>query len=360
MKNQFKLTVLAFLATQFTDKYEQFNKAFKLYRKTEGKNQALEVKLNRVGYTDEFLEALLYDLQKLNDISDVEIVEEKNRNKPVIELKPVKVPGVKIGEKEFPLELVKEAIVALKIKTSAKTLDGVQSAINKQTENLQSLIIAFCLPKLEPEKIDVVFEDVDQANTEASTEATAQATTEATTEPPVFTPNFELDKTEEEKSLREEFPFLNDEKCPDVMYVVVGKRIASYKRYQELHAKLQQVESGELQLSEDDRTALVAETEAHYSENRALWDELNHYATTGEILGKHDLFRERQLSQEVEQMSKEELLKYIGSSATFFSRKNKELKAAEAKGEDTAKIKLAIQEREFKFKLVNEKLGVGK
>jgi ERCC4-type nuclease len=62
----------------------------------------------------------------------------------------------------------------------------------------------------------------------------------------------------------------------------------------------------------------------------------------------------------VEEMSIEELLKYIGSSATFFSRKNKELKTAEAKGEDTAKIKQAIQEREFKLNLVNEKLGVGK
>jgi hypothetical protein len=36
------------------------------------------------------------------------------------------------------------------------------------------------------------------------------------------------------------------------------------------------------------------------------------------------------------------------------------LKTAEAKGEDTAKIKQAIQEREFKLNLVNEKLGVGK
>jgi hypothetical protein len=346
MKNQFRLTVLAFLATQFTDKYEQFNKAFELYRKTEGKNQALEVKLNRVGYTDEFLEALLYDLQKLNDISDVEIVEEKNRNKPVVEFKlqeETKEPGVKVGDLELSLEFIKGVVVTLGIKTSAKTVVGLQAAIDKQTDEVRNQIID--LASATPvNKIEVDFDNV----------------TPATTEPHVFSPNFQLDNSEEEKSLREEFPFLNDEKCPDVMYVVVGKRIAAYKRYQELHAKLQQVELGELQLSEDDRTSLVAETEAHYSENRALWDELNHYATTGEILGKHELFRLNQLKKEVEEMSKEELLKYIGSSATFFSRKNKELKTAEAKGEDTAKIKQAIQEREFKLNLVNEKLGVGK
>jgi hypothetical protein len=317
MKNQFRLTVLAFLATQFTDKYEQFNKAFELYRKTEGKNQALEVKLNRVGYTDEFLEALLYDLQHLNGITDLELVERKNLNSTEASL----------------------------------------------------------------EKIDVEFEKVEEASTEDNTEASTEATTEAT----VFTPNFEIEKKsilshpglintivgdfiekmekeyqEESTKVREEFPFLNDEKCPDVMYVVVGKRIATFKRYQELHAKLQQVESGELTLSEEEKLQLIQDTEKAYSENRALWEELNHFATTGEILGKHDLFRERQLSQEVEEMSKDELLKYIGSSATFFSRKNKELKTAEAKGTDTTKINLAIQEREFKLNLVNEKLGVGK
>jgi hypothetical protein len=287
MKNQFKLTVLAFLATQFTNKYEQFNKAFELYRKTEGKNHALEVKLNRVGFTDEFLEALLYDLQHLNGITDLELVEAKN-----------------LSEREVAVET-----------------------------------------------IDVDFEQVEESHEDTATQANSES--------PVSSPNFELEKTEEQ-SLREEFPFLNDAKCPDVMYVVVGKRIAAYKRYQELHAKIQQLESGELTLSEEDKLQLVQDTEKAYSENRALWDELNHYATTGEILGKHDLFRERQLSQEVEEMSKEELLKYIGSSATFFSRKNKELKAAEAKGTDTAKIKQAIQDREFKLNLVNEKLGVGK
>lgn len=288
MSNQFKLMVLAFLAADFADKYERFNKAFELYKQTPNKNIGLETKLNRVGYTDEFLEALLYDLKQLNSITDLELVEAKtvaNSEKSVIE-------------------------------------------------------------------IDVDFERVGSVSTEASTEAPAEVSTEAKSDFN-FTP-----EQDDQKSLREEFPFLNDEKCPQIMYVVVGKRIAAFKRYQELHEKLQQVETGELQLSEEEKRQLVEDTEKAYSDNRALWEELNHYAENGEILGKHELFRQNQLEKEVNEMTKEELVKFISSSATFFSRKKVEL--AKAKDADkTAKIQVSIDEREFKLKLVNEKLGVG-
>lgn len=292
----FKLIVLAFLAADFADKYEQFNKAFELYKKTPGKNISLETKLNRVGFTDEYLEALLYDLQQLNGVTDLEIAEKK---------------------KEVNL-------------------------------------------KVSPELLDVEFDKVEPS-TEAEgtkTEVPGQSTEPSEAEKGKLLV-FEHDNPEEEKGLREEFPFLNDEKCPQIMYVVVGKRIAAYKRYQELHAKLQQVESGELQLSDEEKAQLVQDTEKAFSENRSLWEELNHYAQEGEILGKHELFRQNQLQKEVDEMSKEELVKFIPSSATFFSRKKAEL-AKEKDAEKIAKINTAIQEREYKLKLVNEKLGVGK
>ena len=345
MSNQFKLIVLAFLAADFADKYERFNKAFELYKKTPGKNIGFETKVNRVGYTDEFLESMLYDLKKLNDISDVEVVEEKNRNKPVVEFKPKappKAPGVKVGELELPLEFIKGVVVTLKIKTSAKTADGLQAAIDKQSEEVKNQIIDLA-NSTKVNKIEVDFENVTATTDNA----------EDTTEPSKSLPDTE------EQSLREEFPFLNDEDCPEIMYVVVGKRIAAHKRYESLHALLQQIEAGTFEGTEEQKLAIVQDTEAAFAENRALWEELNHYAEKGEILGKHELFRQNQLKKEVDEMSKEELVKFIPSSATFFSRKKSEL--AKAKDADKiAKIQLAIDEREYKLKLVNEKLGVGK
>lgn len=285
MKENFKTVVLAFLASKFDDKYERFNRAFELYKKTPGKNIGFETKVNRVGYTDEFLESMLYDLKKLNDISDIEVVEHSNKK-----------PAKEVDFLDVDFEEVK--------------------------------------PEIKSESLPTDLESSDDSNVE-----------DIKTLPG------------EEQSLREEFPFLNDEDCPEIMYVVVGKRIAAHKRYESLHALLQQIEAGTFEGTEEQKLTIVQDTEAAFAENRALWEELNHYAEKGEILGKHELFRQNQLKKEVDEMSKEELVKFIPSSATFFSRKKSEL--AKAKDADKiAKIQLAIEERTHKLKLVNEKLGV--
>ena len=285
MKENFKTVVLAFLASKFDDKYERFNRAFELYKKTPGKNIGFETKVNRVGYTDEFLESMLYDLKKLNDISDIEVVEHSNKK-----------PAKEVDFLDVDFEEVK--------------------------------------PEIKSESLPTDLESSDDSNVE-----------DIKTLPG------------EEQSLREEFPFLNDEDCPEIMYVVVGKRIAAHKRYESLHALLQQIEAGTFEGTEEQKLTIVQDTEAAFAENRALWEELNYYAEKGEILGKHELFRQNQLKKEVDEMSKEELVKFIPSSATFFSRKKSEL--AKAKDADKiAKIQLAIEERTHKLKLVNEKLGV--
>lgn len=285
MKENFKTVVLAFLASKFDDKYERFNRAFELYKKTPGKNIGFETKVNRVGYTDEFLESMLYDLKKLNDISDIEVVEHSNKK-----------PAKEVDFLDVDFEEVK--------------------------------------PEIKSESLPTDLESSDDSNVE-----------DIKTLPG------------EEQSLREEFPFLNDKDCPEIMYVVVGKRIAAHKRYESLHALLQQIEAGTFEGTEEQKLTIVQDTEAAFAENRALWEELNYYAEKGEILGKHELFRQNQLKKEVDEMSKEELVKFIPSSATFFSRKKSEL--AKAKDADKiAKIQLAIEERTHKLKLVNEKLGV--
>ena len=69
-----KNTVIEFFQNLPEEKHEQFNKAFELYRKSEGKNIAIERVINATGYTPSGLDNLLYDLQKMHGISDVEKV----------------------------------------------------------------------------------------------------------------------------------------------------------------------------------------------------------------------------------------------------------------------------------------------
>lgn len=68
MKNK----VIKFFQNLPVEKHEQFNEAFKLYRDCPNKNANVERAYNAEGYTERGLNNLLYDLQKINEISDVE------------------------------------------------------------------------------------------------------------------------------------------------------------------------------------------------------------------------------------------------------------------------------------------------
>jgi hypothetical protein len=278
-----KLIIIAFLASLPESKYDQFNQAFALYRESENKNPGFETRLNRVGFSEDGLKNLLYDLQKINDITDLEVA---NYKAPITEEKGVEVVENAEGE-------------------TKALADGPAK------EN----------PNDEKEMIHI--ETVDES-----------------------------------KPLREEFPFLNSPDCPQLLYVVVGKKIAAFKSYQEKHELLQKIGSGVLQVTEDEQLEITAAAERAFNENRALYDELNHYATTGEILGKHPLFRETEIAREVEVMTNQEMVKFRTASATFFSRAKGDLIKAKGDEKKIAAINDKVAERKYKLDLVNAKLGI--
>lgn len=67
-----KTKVIKFFQNLPEAPHEQFNQAFALYRESDGKNIAVERVINATGYTPNGLANLLYDLQKMHGISDVE------------------------------------------------------------------------------------------------------------------------------------------------------------------------------------------------------------------------------------------------------------------------------------------------
>jgi hypothetical protein len=72
-----KNTVIEFFQNLPKEKHEQFNEGFKLYRDSPNKNLSIERTLNAGGYSERALENLLYDLQKMHGITDVEKVSVK-------------------------------------------------------------------------------------------------------------------------------------------------------------------------------------------------------------------------------------------------------------------------------------------
>ena len=165
-----------------------------------------------------------------------------------------------------------------------------------------------------------------------------------------------IETVDESKSIREEYPFLNDKDCPEELLIVVGKKIAAWKRYQELHAKIQNFDvekDGEQAL-----TQLTAQATAEYEDNQSLDLELKHYADNKEVLAAHPSLVEFRIKKEVEAMSNDELHKFIQSSKTFFSRVPKDLEKFKDDAVKIADIKKKAADRELKLTLVKNKLGI--
>ena len=83
-----KNTVIEFFQNLPESKPEQFNKAFELYRQSSNRSESTERVLNAMGYSDSSLNNLLYDLQKLHGITDIEKL-------PVAEI--VETPDIRIA-----------------------------------------------------------------------------------------------------------------------------------------------------------------------------------------------------------------------------------------------------------------------
>lgn len=85
-------------------------------------------------------------------------------------------------------------------------------------------------------------------------------------------------------SFRDEFPFLNDPKCPPELEALASRKFARYHNYVNSHKKLRDCTSTE-QCAKVSRELINS-----YLENRMIWEELNYYQQHGSILGKHPIF----------------------------------------------------------------------
>ena len=113
-------------------------------------------------------------------------------------------------------------------------------------------------------------------------------------------------------------------------------------------------------VNEAEQTALAKKAVDCFAKNQLIHDELNAYKETGKVLGVHPIFKELQMQREVEEMSSEELIKYKGSSAKYFSDNKKTLKKAkdENNQEKVDEINARVAERGKKLGFVNKKLGI--
>ena len=386
-----KQNVIAFLKEKDSlSPYEQFNKAFNFYRNHPRKSRSLELSYNRLGYSEQNLKNIIYDLHKMFDISEVEV-----HNTQVVTLiksdfqenDTTKLFIIAFGEmsdvaKELAFQLFKvaqvygEEILAvpsikdyfdkinqelvglicsndLFLEINDSALDSLANHFKNEIESIEiSEEVRVLIDAITPD----TFAPVNTAKNDFLNDLSEKAAAVISS---VTGEDAKVIKLEDFQNVREEFPFLNEDDCPDVMLIIVGKRITAFKKYQSLHAKLQEVNEGKLpETTEDQKLQLTKDCEAAFAENRLCWEELKYYDTNKTFLGKHPVFFESNIKNEVDLMTNEELINFKNSSVKYFTDQRKQLLKHAGNKEKLDIVHKRISDREFKLSLVNAKLGV--
>lgn len=166
--------------------------------------------------------------------------------------------------------------------------------------------------------------------------------------------------SEEDKkktSLREEFPFLNDDNCPVELHIITGHLISSYHRYNAAMLKIQQFKDKEIELSPLEDLELTATAQAESVNNQALYKELEYYKEHKELLAEHISLKEYRWKQQFEKMSTESKFNYKKNAESYFSRGRKELEDPNTKEERKNKILDNFKEREFIIALIDKEIS---
>ncbi len=306
-----------------------FNDLFSIYRESDNKNLMMEMSLNRCGYSKSSLDNLEYDLKQMHDVSDADLY-----------LKPeVKVISLFNELPQFVLDMTEDQLTDW-----ARTdcvgvgvgLDEVcKIAINEGNEFIASILVN--------ESALIAKEKVTQINVNSDANQ-----------------NQDLPEINTVGGLREEFPFLSDKNCPDEFKILAADKLTAYNLYKDTKEK---ISSADPEKTSDEVFASLGEVATTaYAENQNIYKEFNHYKDTGEILGKHPIFKRLALQREIDSMTNDALIKFKNSSAKYFSTNKTDLVDA-TKKKDVAKIELInnrVLERKEKLALVNKKLGIEK
>jgi len=186
----------------------------------------------------------------------------------------------------------------------------------------------------------------------------------ATTAEEVFTSA--PDEVKETIKLRDEFPFLKDEACPEEFLIIVGKKFNHYDAYLQAHTKLlasvvQDEEKNDIvvPLTPEEIKALALAAVKNFQINQDIWEELNYYKENKTILGKHPIFIERKLKSSIDALTVEKATKRISNLANYIRRdtKNLENSVKEKNKAKIAKFTQKVKKWEIELGLIKAKFG---
>ena len=152
--------------------------------------------------------------------------------------------------------------------------------------------------------------------------------------------------------LREQFPFLKQKDCPDVLKLLVNDMINAYEAYKEGRDKLWDT------MTEEEEKILAREIVDNFIENKEAYDELEHFKANGTLLGAHPVFRETEIKADLDKLDGDELRKRYQALRTNVSRnetKAKEAEEAEKKAEFETRAEDYAWQRDYVQELLKKK-----
>lgn len=293
-----KNTVIEIITCSCPDA-EKFNKLFPIYNQHPYKSPALAYRINAMGYKKSSLEQLIYELKKLFDIRDLEV--------------KLAATSEKGGCSGCGREL-----------TQAQEVPLVPA--NQQGEPIPPVVGGAPDPALglQGEGVPYPTSDGKVGN----------------------------------KKLREDYPFLNDENCPENFKILAADKLTAWNKIISGREILLAASEGNSDLTEEELAA-VAQGVAEADElNALIHEEFEHYKSTGEILAKHPIFFEREIQKKIDLMSGEEKAKRLTSLKSDIGREKTNLKKAQEANdtEKALKIEDRLKVKEIEFKLLTKSI----
>lgn len=272
-----KQKILEILAAVTMTPSVRFNKAFELYRSSPGASQASIVSYNR-GFSPNELKNLLYDLQKLHGITDLQI-------------------RTYVPVTEIPDEVDEQSLLG----------------------NTDSDLVIFPL--------------ITEANI-------AEADLE-------------------HQKIRDAFPFLTEETCPDILKVLVADKITYWTKLQSVRQELDSlVETGKNETTVQRVEELSGEAVKLFEAEQIINDELVHYNETKELLGKHPKMKLIAMENEIKDKDVNELHKLLKNAASYISKQQKALLEEGLTEEKKELIQGRLEDRELLSNFIKKKLGL--
>jgi hypothetical protein len=245
----------------------QFSTGAALFNKY-GRNLATKTMINRVGNTPEMFRNLCYDLAKLAGISEPQY--KSMLQKPLVKATQLDKQTQQVNISDLPVGKLADQLSTIDL----EKLDyPTHLALSKELDI-----------KLKSRKKNDLFEALKEA----------QLKKKVVEVPASVKRSFKL---------RDQFPFLKRKDCPGVLKELVSDMLTDYENFVSKHEQL---------IDESDPVIIARlsqEVVEDYLDNRAIWKELQHYQTTGQLLGEHPIFEWMNRRSEIRAMKAPELIK---------------------------------------------------